>query len=383
MVLLDKWASELGATNYAALDSEHQAALTSRLQKTLRTNTYEKEPNRIVVDPVVAQAFERLSTYYSDVFSQGRSDYAIQKGALTDPVKLRQMSAFFWWTAWAASTNRPGQNVTYTQNWPHEPLIANDATGSAIVWSVISFVLLLSGIGGMVWYFASQPRAEAQELLPQSDPLLGLSPTPSQRSTLKFFFVVAALWVVQVALGAITAHYGVEGSGFYGIPLDQILPYSVTRMWHLQIGIFWIATSWLATGLYVAPAVSGFEPKGQRLGVNALFGALILVVVGSAKARKPVVLAWDPGLRIRRPGPLVANPPFPGPGVLAMADVACLAACSSEARSKSRSADHVRDLQHRDSSVLCCRAHVWPTQQSGDRRVLALVGGPSLGRGIL
>ena len=108
-----------------------------------------------------------------------------------------------------------------------------------------------------------------------------MHPTPSQRATLKYFFVVAALWVVQVALGAITAHYGVEGDGFYGIPLDRWLPYSVARTWHLQIGIFWIATSWLATGLFVAPAVSGIEPKGQRLGVNVLFGALLLVVVGS------------------------------------------------------------------------------------------------------
>jgi nitric oxide reductase subunit B len=86
---------------------------------------------------------------------------------------------------------------------------------------------------------------------------------------------------VQVALGAIAAHYGVEGNGFYGIPLAKWLPYSIARTWHLQIGIFWIATSWLATGLYIAPAVSNHEPKGQRLGVNLLFGALILVVVGS------------------------------------------------------------------------------------------------------
>ena len=55
----------------------------------------------------------------------------------------------------------------------------------------------------------------------------------------------------------------------------------MTRTWHLQIALFWIATSWLATGLYIAPAVSGAEPKGQRLGVNVLFGALIFVVVGS------------------------------------------------------------------------------------------------------
>jgi len=279
--ILDRWAQLSGAANYAALGPEQQAALQARLRGIIRRNTYDAATGRITVDPVRAAAFENLFAYYSDVFTRGRDQYAIQPNALSDPAKLRQMSAFFWWTAWAASTDRPGTDITYTQNWPHEPLIGNQPTGGAIVWSVVSFVLLLAGVGGMVWYFASQPRTVAEELLPETDPLLGLRPTPSQRATVKYFFVVAALWVVQVALGAITAHYGVEGSGFYGIPLDRWLPYSVTRTWHLQLGLFWIATSWLATGLYVAPAVSGAEPKGQRIGVNVLFAALIFVVVGS------------------------------------------------------------------------------------------------------
>jgi nitric oxide reductase subunit B len=279
--ILDRWAKEGGATGYSALSPEQQAALRERLQLMMRRNTYNPATRTITLDPVQAEAFDTLSVHYADVFSNGRDDYAIAPGALRDPVKLRAMSAFFWWTAWAASTDRPGGDVTYTQNWPHEPLIGNQPTGAAIVWSVISFVLLLAGVGGMVWYFGSQQRNVAHELLPERDPLLGLKPTPSQRATIKYFFVVAALWVVQVGLGAITAHYGVEGSGFYGIPLDRWLPYAVTRTWHLQLGIFWIATSWLATGLYVAPAVSGVEPKGQRIGVNLLFGALLVVVLGS------------------------------------------------------------------------------------------------------
>ena len=82
-------------------------------------------------------------------------------------------------------------------------------------------------------------------------------------------------------MGVISAHYGVEGSAFYGIPLAEILPYVITRTWHTQLGIFWIATAWLAAGLYIGPAVSGVEPKYQRLGVNVLFGALLVVVLGS------------------------------------------------------------------------------------------------------
>ena len=49
----------------------------------------------------------------------------------------------------------------------------------------------------------------------------------------------------------------------------------------VQLGIFWIATIWLATGLFVAPAVSGSEPKLQRAGVNFLFVCLLVIVVGS------------------------------------------------------------------------------------------------------
>ena len=191
--ILDKWAWKSGAQSYASLDAEPQAALEARLQRLLRTNSYDPTSGRITVDPIRAEAFNELNRYYSNVFSRGRDEYAIQRGAMSDPEKLRQMSSFFWWTAWATSTNRPGGDVTYTQNWPHEPLVGNQPTGGAIVWSVVSFVLLLAGIGGMVWYFASQPRSEAEELLPDSDPLLGLRPTASQRATVKFFFVVAAL----------------------------------------------------------------------------------------------------------------------------------------------------------------------------------------------
>ena len=281
MFTLDAWAKDDGAPSYAALPVEQEAALDARLTQTLRHNTYDASTGTITVLPVRAAAFHFLEMYYADIFGNGRDAYAIPKGALADPVKQRKMAAFFWWTAWAATTDRPGEEVTFTNNWPHEPLVNNEPTPGAIVWSVISFVFLLASVGGMVWYFASRESGGALEEPPRHDPLLGLHPTPSQRATMKYFFVAAAMALVQIFCGVITAHYGVEGGGFYGIPLAKWLPYSISRTWHLQLAIFWIATSWLATGLYVAPAVSGYEPKGQRLGVNLLFGALVVVVAGS------------------------------------------------------------------------------------------------------
>jgi nitric oxide reductase subunit B len=221
---LDEWARDLGAKDFASLPSEQQAGLQVRLQEQMRTNRYDAATDVLTISITRGRAFESLAAYYAGVFSRGRDEYAIPEGALTDAAKARQMSAFFWWTSWIASTNRPGTTASYTQNWPHEPLVNNTPTGSIVVWSVISFVLLLAGIGGMVWYFASQEREPHGADIPSHDPLLGLHATPSQRATVKFFFVVAALFVVQVGLGAVTAHYGVEGSSFYGIPLAAILP---------------------------------------------------------------------------------------------------------------------------------------------------------------
>jgi nitric oxide reductase subunit B len=280
-ILLNIWAVKDGATTFDALGPDQQAILKARLIRVMRTNTYDSARNRVVIDPDRATAFKQLETYYADVFSSGRPDYAIPQGALTNIAKQHQLGAFFWWTAWAAGTDRPGSDTTYTNNWPHEPLIANGPTPGAVLWSVLSFVGLLGGIGGLVWWYGSQEKVLVHGPYPEQDPFLAMQPTPSQRAIIKYFVVVMLLWGVQILMGILTAHYGVEGKGFYGFPLDRYLPYAVTRTWHLQLAIFWIATSWLATGLYVGPAVSGHEPKYQRLGVNVLFGALIFVVGGS------------------------------------------------------------------------------------------------------
>jgi nitric oxide reductase subunit B len=105
--------------------------------------------------------------------------------------------------------------------------------------------------------------------------------TPSMKAVEKFALVVIALFVLQVLLGALTAHYTIEGDSFFGIPLAKILPYSITRTWHVQLAVFWIATAFLAAGLYLSPAVGGREPRFQRFGVNVLFTALVAVVGGS------------------------------------------------------------------------------------------------------
>jgi nitric oxide reductase subunit B len=212
----------------------------------------------------------------------GKCGCAIQSGAISDSERLRKLSAFFFWSSWAAAADRPGDIASYTNNWPHEPLVGNRPTGDNVVWTGVSIIMLLAGISAMAWWYASRREEdETDGLSLDSDPLARWESTPSQKATIKYFWVVAALILVQMGLGVVTAHYGVEGDGFYGYPLSDWLPYSVTRTWHIQMGLFWIATAWLAAGLFIGPLVSDHEPRGQRLGVNILFAALLLVVVGS------------------------------------------------------------------------------------------------------
>lgn len=171
--ILDGWARQLGQPEFHQLNADQQAVLRARLVREMRTNTYDPTTRTITVSPLRAQVFRDLEHYYAGIFGNGRSEYAIPKGALTDSTKQMQMAAFFWWTAWAATTQRPGSDITYTNSWPHEPLVANEPTSAAVVWSIVSFVVLLGGIGGMVWYFASQDREPVEVSVPKQDPLLG------------------------------------------------------------------------------------------------------------------------------------------------------------------------------------------------------------------
>ncbi len=286
--MLDQWALERAQKPFDRLGEEDRAALQARLKKDLRENTYNSETKEICVSPSRAAAIEHVAAHYSSLFGADpalaklRDSYAIPANTVSDPERMKSLCAFFFWTSWACSTDRPGKNITYTNNWPSESLIDNRPDGAIVVWSVISFVGLLAGVGALAWYFAARRDKDREDAeTPDEDPLLALHPTPSMKATLKYFWTVTALIVAQIGCGVLTAHYGVEGSGFYGFPLAKWIPYAVTRTWHTQLAIFWIATAWLATGLFMAPAVAGREPKFQRAGVNFLYVCLLIIVVGS------------------------------------------------------------------------------------------------------
>ncbi len=282
------------SSNLSGLSNEQKAALDKlSLVKEMRTNTYDEASGKVTVSMQRAKAIKATEQHYIALYTSQkeqykllRKDYAFPIETILNEEKARKLASFYFWSSWAASTNRLDDDITYTSNWPHEPLVNNIPSPGVLIWSIISVMLLLAGIGGIVWYYAAQFDKWRSESVPEGgfaklDFVENATITPSMRATAKYFWVVTLLFVGQVLLGIITAHYGVEGQGIYGLPLSEYIPYTITRTWHTQLAVLWIATAWLATGLYVAPLLSGYEPKFQRFGVNFLFVSLLIIVVGS------------------------------------------------------------------------------------------------------
>lgn len=283
--LLNKWSQISYGKEFDNLPAADQASLKSKLQEFLRANTYDAATSTLIISSERYEAFLHNKQHYAGLFMNDpalnklRANYAIAKNTIKSEERMEKMVQFFFWASWACVTERPGSDLTYTHNWPPDEQIGNVPSSDLVLWTGFSIIMLLLGIGIMIFV---QARSRQEDTLkPIEDPLMNQTITPSMWAVKKYFWIVNLLILVQVLLGVITAHYGVEGDAFYGIDIAKFIPYSITRTWHVQLAIFWIATAWLATGLYIAPSLRGRDPKFQKLGVNLLFIALLIVVAGS------------------------------------------------------------------------------------------------------
>ena len=287
VALQDLFARKNFNKDYAQLETGAKAHVDALVKTELRTNTYNAESNEVKLSAIRAEAVRAVASHYAGLFGDVeqydklREQYAMAKNSLPEATDRAALTGFFFWSSWAAAADRPGETgLSYTSNWPHEPLIGNTPTAGAGIWSIASIILMIGAIAGMLFYHGMH-KEEDDPVPPKNDPLFSMKATPSMKATKKYFLVVIGLILAQVGMGVITAHYAVEGSSFFGIPLSNVLPFIVSRTIHTQFAVLWIATAWLATGLYIAPAISGAEPKFQKLGTDVLFYALLFIVVGS------------------------------------------------------------------------------------------------------
>ncbi len=269
---------------YTLLPEKQKAQVDQIVVSDAKTNRYDETSKTLLLTTEQNAAFPLLVTVYEDMFLNSGGDQSLPKNYIKSAEEVRQLTCFFAWTAWTASVERPGKDYSYTNNWPPEEAVGNRPTKAVFLWSVLSLISLLCGIALVLMFFGRFDYlgwGGDEPAIKKSIPLKDFKITASQLGTYKYFLVVVVLFAFQTLMGVVTAHYFVEATGFYGFDTREILPTTITRSWHLQLSIFWIATAWLAAGLFIAPFIGKREPKYQAFWVNVLFAAVVLVAVGS------------------------------------------------------------------------------------------------------
>ncbi|MEW6532124.1 MAG: cbb3-type cytochrome c oxidase subunit I [Thermodesulfobacteriota bacterium] len=256
--------------------------VTLRTADEIKTNRYDASKDTLTLTANQATALEKVEQFWDKTFKEGDKRYGFLPNTVKSPEDRRQIARFFFWTAWAASTNRPDSIYTYTNNWPPDASVGNVPSTEAYIWSLAGILGLLIILGLFIfcvhyfgiWYGEARGVALAEKLIEM--PL-----TPSQFRAAKYFLIVILLFLLQTSFGGLLAHYTIHPATFWVQFVADFIPYSWAKSWHLQLAIFWIATTWVASAIYLAPILGGVEPKGQGALVNLLFVAILIVALGS------------------------------------------------------------------------------------------------------
>ncbi len=282
MTSADEASREAYGKTYDNLSVDERDSVGARVREQLRQNRWDPATGVLRFEASEAGSFESQMAEWAEYFRQPATSGGLPSRFIEDAGQLRQLTAFFAWTAWASTVQRPGTTHSYTNNFPFEPMTGNTPTEDAVLWSALSLIALLGGTGIVLFAFGKFSFLGWKENNTHVHPqMLPRVTTESQRATAKFFVIVVLLFLAQVLLGGMTAHYRADSQSFYGIDMSSLLPSNIARTWHLQLAIFWIATAYIAGGLFLAPVIGGQEVRHQRLGANLLFWALVLIVVGS------------------------------------------------------------------------------------------------------
>ncbi|MFC7115237.1 nitric-oxide reductase large subunit [Natronoarchaeum sp. GCM10025703] len=277
------YADERYGTEYSALDPSDQAGVDQQVRQELDNSEYE---SRIEYSAAELYAHEQVREEYVERYYGGDRERGIPSEQISTAEEAEQFADFALWTAWISHTDRPGSDVSFTNEWPYSPAAGNDASASVMTWSVVAIVLLVTGAGAGIWLYQAveipEPNAAGMSIPHPRD----IDLTPSQLLSSWFILVGALLFLAQTLLGGLLAHYYIERDGFFalrelvGIDILEWLPWSIVRAWHIDMGILWIATMWIGAGLFLAPLMTGRDPPRQALYVKGLLAALLVVVVG-------------------------------------------------------------------------------------------------------
>jgi len=264
---------------FASLAPDQQAAATAVMQHDLQSIDLTKSD--VTLPQPVAAAVMSVRDDLAKSLNLADPSTGWTPAHSLSPQLARQTADFLVFSALTTVARRPGRSWSWTENWPYEPLVGNTPTTNTFRRTWISFCFTFFAFGVVLFiyeYFLNDP-----DVAPMDPVLSVFRPlTASQRRIWKYFLVVAALLLVQILAGIIMAHSYYDRTGFYGIAINDYLPFNFLRDVHIQAPIVWIGLSWIGAALFLAPAIAGGqEAKGQQWLVDLLFWVTLLVVAGA------------------------------------------------------------------------------------------------------
>jgi nitric oxide reductase subunit B len=278
----DYYARKDYGKSYADLDALQKGLVDVKITHETKTNRYDAATDTLTLTAAQVEGLDRVKEHWRKIFTEGMQRYGFLPNTIKEENQRLEISRFFFWTAWVASTLRPGSDYSYTNNWPADKRVGNVPSTETYFYSIAGIMALLLVLALFVywihrhglWYGQAKGVALAEKLIDM--PL-----TRSQFAAAKFFVVVILLFLVQTTFGGLLAHYTIHPGSFFFPFVAKIIPYNWAKTWHLQLMVFWIATTWLASAIYLAPIIGGKEPAKQAILVQVLFVAVLLVAVGS------------------------------------------------------------------------------------------------------
>ena len=269
-------------------DSFFKYGITEKVKYEIKKNNYQEITNSVELNKAQEFAIIKLENYYLEKFTNPMSKGAFKPaGYITDSVEIKSLTAFIFWGSWVCGVERPGENYSYTHNWPYDKEAGNTPSAAIILWSILGSLGLIIGLGLVLYYYGKLEKIEDETFTKKAPNFMSFKeielfkPNSVQISTYKFFFTAIILFLIQVLSGILTVHDFVGFVHFFGFNISESLPITVTRSWHVQLSILWISACWIGASFFMMDLVSPNQPKYQIKLINVLFWITILMVGGS------------------------------------------------------------------------------------------------------
>ncbi|WP_445954987.1 nitric-oxide reductase large subunit [Yeosuana sp.] len=275
--------------NNARLASDMELKIIKEnVKDEIKENKYDEKSNIVVLTDAQTYAIQKLREYYTNVFIDSNSEDSFpHHGYISNREEVKDLSDFFFWGAWVCGVKRPGEEFSYTHNWPYDPEAGNNPTSPVILWSVLGLLAFVLSCG-IVLYFIGQYNQLPNKFFKQGtsgfltfEQINNFTPTKTQKASFKFFLVAIVLFLTQVLSGVVTLNEFVDFLSYAGINISKKIPVTIPRSWHLMLSLYWISTCWIASSIFIIPILTKNEKKGQLPLINILFVLLFILVVGS------------------------------------------------------------------------------------------------------